>query len=297
MDLQPITNNNPPPAQSVLQYSVNPDTVFVSTNTQPMYANLTITVFNPSQTDTVTCQMFQFGFYVGAAYGDLTAEMTGIETSSAQSGIGISKTATENTDNPTLYQFSAPATGMANFQLAPQQSLIFYINNVLINDAVGEGGAAFAITEVTGPSSNPSEVVGELTLSKEQATLSAQLSVIPPTPVTPGQGVTLQWQVTGSDHWQLYDYDTGALLYDSETSKPPNASSYGPVYPQLNTNYELIAFTGQVFTTSYAEAMIIAAHFCGKPTGHADYGQRGTARHPLLADTGRKPAYYHRAEF
>ena len=85
MDLQPITNNNPPPAQSVLQYSVNPDTVFVSTNTQPMYANLTITVFNPSQTDTVTCQMFQFGFYVGAAYGDLTAEMTGIETSSAQS--------------------------------------------------------------------------------------------------------------------------------------------------------------------------------------------------------------------
>ena len=58
MNLQYITNTEPPPAQSVLQYSISPDTVFVSTATQPMYANLTITVFNPS-TGAVTCQMFR----------------------------------------------------------------------------------------------------------------------------------------------------------------------------------------------------------------------------------------------
>jgi len=108
LDFQFITNNNPPPAQSVLQYNLNPDTVFVSTATQQMYANLTITVFNP-QSYAVTCQMFKFGFYVGAQYGDLTTSTTGIQSSSDQTGWTISSQATENPDTPTLYQFSAPA--------------------------------------------------------------------------------------------------------------------------------------------------------------------------------------------
>ena len=32
--------------------------------------------------------------------------------------------------------------------------------------------------------------------------------------------------------------------------------SYGPVYPQHNTNYELVAWAGQLFTTAYAEVMV-----------------------------------------
>ena len=69
--------------------------------------------------------------------------------------------------------------------------------------------------------------------------------------------MTLNWEVTGSDHWQLYDFDTSTLLYDSEKGSPPNALSYGPVSPQQNTNYELIAFKGELFTTAYAEAMVV----------------------------------------
>ena len=94
MDIHFITNTAPPPAQSVLQYSVNPDTVFVSTNTQQMYANLTITVFNP-QSYAVTCRAFKFGLYVGAQYGDLTTSTAGIQTVSDQSNWTISSQATE----------------------------------------------------------------------------------------------------------------------------------------------------------------------------------------------------------
>ena len=257
LDFQFITNNNPPPAQSLLQYSVSPDTVFVSTATQPMYANLTITIFNPS-TEAVTCQMFKFGLYVGAQYGDLTTTAAGIQSSSDQNSWTISKQAIANPDTPTLYQFSAPTSGMANQQLAPNQSLVFHLDGILINQAVGEGGVPIVICEVTGTESNPSVVQGEITISKQEPTLSSQLSVLPSIPINPGQEVTLKWQVTGSDHWQLYDYDTETLLYDSEKSEPPNAESYGPIHPQQNTNFELIAFAGQLFTTAYAVAMVIA---------------------------------------
>jgi hypothetical protein len=265
MNLQYITNTAPPPAQSVLQYSINPDTVFVSTATQPMYANLTITVFNP-QSESVTCQMFQFGFHVGAADGDLTTSASGIETSSDRGNWTIAQQATESPDDPTLYYYSAPASGMANRQLAPQESLVFHLNGILINEAVGEGGAAIVIKEVTGTRDNPTVIQGEITITKEESRLSAQLSVVPATPVQAGAPVTLNWQVTGSDHWQLYDYDTDTLLYDSKTGGRPNADSYGPVYPQQNTNYALIAYAGQLFTTSYADAMVMAAHFIGPPT-------------------------------
>src|SRR5215210_7206049 len=123
MNLQYIYDYSTNPAtQSILQYSISPDTVFVSTPTEQMYANLTITIFNP-QSYAVTCQMFKLGFYVGADYGDLTTETAGEETSSEQSNWTISAQATENPDTPSLYQFSAPASGMANQTLHPQQSL------------------------------------------------------------------------------------------------------------------------------------------------------------------------------
>ena len=255
MNPQFITNTNPPPAQSVLQYSISPDTVFVSTATEQMYANLTITVFNP-QSESVTCQMFKFGFYVGGLYGDLTTSTVGIEASSHQGNWTISSQAKENPDTPTLYQFSAPASGMANQQLAPNQSLVFHLKEVLINSAVGEGEAPFVITEVTGTTGNPAVVQGAIDINKQEPALSATLSAIPPVPINPGDAAQLSWQVPGSNHWQLYDYDTETLLYDSKTSTPPHALSYGPVYPQHNTNYELVAWAGELFTTAYAEVMV-----------------------------------------
>ena len=257
MNLQYITNTEPPPAQSVLQYSVNPDTVFVSTATQQMYANLTITVFNPS-TEAVTCQMFHFGFYVGAEYGDLTAQTTGIQTSSGQTSLDISKEAIADPDAPSLYYYAAPPSGTAGLVLEPNQSLTFNINGVLINRSVGGGGAPLVIKEVTGANLNNLTIVeGEITITKKEPTLSAQLSVIPPTPVSPGDAIKVSWQVTGSNHWQLYDTKTDALLYDSQKSSPPNADSYTD-HPNQNTTYELIVWAGQLFTAQQAAAMVSA---------------------------------------
>jgi hypothetical protein len=248
-------NSTSPPTQSVLQYAISPDTVFVSTPTQQMYADLTITVFNP-HSQAVTCQMFRFGFLVGAQYGDLTTSTTGIEASSGQGNWTISSRASVNPDHPSLNQFSAPTSGMANRQLAPNQSLIFRLKNVLINSTVGEGGAPFVITEVTGTTGNPAVVQGAININKQQPTLSATLAAIPPVPINPGDTARLSWQVPGADHWQLYDYDTETLLYDSKTDTPPQALSYGPVCPQHNTNYELVAWAGELFTTAYAEVMV-----------------------------------------
>ena len=259
MNLQYITNNNPPPAQSVLQYSISPDTVFVSTNTQTLYANLTITVFNPSSV-AVTCQMFKFGFYVGAQYGDLTTTATGIQSVSDQTSWTINKQATESPDDPTLYQFSAPSSGMANLQLAPQQSLVFHLNGIQINSAVGAGGASIMITEVTGTSSNPVMVQGAITISKQQPTLAIQtFTASPPIPINPGAPLTLNWKVTGSSSVQLYNMNTGVLLYDSSKSSPP-LTSYTD-NPQRNTTYELIAWAGQLFTVQTANAMVNAPQF------------------------------------
>jgi hypothetical protein len=258
MNLQYIFDNSTsPPTQSVLQYAVAPDTVFISTGTQQMYANLTVTVFNP-QSYTVICRLFKFGFYVGAQYGDLTTGATGVQTSSDQTSWTISAQATENPDTPTLYQFSAPSAGMTSFQLAPNQSLVFHLNGIQINSAVGGGGALIAITEVTG--ATPNVINGAITISKEQPTLSIQLfTASPPTPINPGSPLTLNWKVTGSDHQQLYNENTGALLYDSATSSPP-LTSYTD-YPSRNTAYELIAWAGQLFTVQQANAMVNAPQF------------------------------------
>ncbi len=263
MDLQYITNTEPPPAQSVLQYSISPDMVFVSTATQPMYANLTITVFNPS-TEAVTCQMFEFGFYVGAEVDDLTTTATGIQSSSAQTGWTISEQATENTDTLTLYQFSVPASGMANQQLAANQSLVFQLDGIQINEAVGEGGASIVITEVTGADQdNLSLVQGEITISKQTPTLSIQnFSVDPPTPVNPGAAIDVKWSLVESDHWQLYDTNSATLLYDSETDPPQ--SSY-TAYPEQTTTYELLAWADQLFTAQQATAMVSAPTLTAEP--------------------------------
>jgi hypothetical protein len=267
MENQFINNSSPPPTESVLQYSINPDTVFVSTDSQQMYANLTITVFNP-QSYAVTCQMFKFGLYVGAQYGDLTTSTTGIQTSSDQTNWTISPTATEDPDIPTLYQFSAPTSGMANQQLAPNQSLVFHLDGILINQAVGEGGVPIAITEATGADTNNLSVVqGEITISKEEPTLSAQLSVIPPTPINRGEEVNFSWQVAGAEYWLLYGGST-TPLYDSRYSEPPNATTYGPVSPQVSTTYQLLAYAGQLYTGVEQEVSVMAAQFVINPSAN-----------------------------
>ncbi len=274
MNPQYITNTAPPPAQSVLQYSVSPDTVFISTDQQTMYASLTVTVFNPSQTETVTCMAFQFGFLVGAEYGDLTASAIGIQPSSDQTEWSISKTATEAPDNPNQYNYTVTpsAGGVHSLALAPEQSLYFHLNDIEINKAEasdssgGEGVVPIFIMEMTGADpNNPQIVWGQVAISKETGSLGiTSFGLAQPGPFDPGAAVTLSWTLMGADHWQLYDYDSDKLLYDSEKSSPPNETSYKD-YPLRNTTYELVAFAGELFVVQTAQVMVKAARFVGEP--------------------------------
>ena len=158
---------------------------------------------------------------------------------------------------------------MANQQLAPNQSLVFHLNGILINEAVGEGGVPIAITEVTGADQNNLSIVqGEITISKAAPTFSIQsFNAQPPPPINRGDQVTLNWQITSAAYWLLYD-DSGNLLYDSRTGTPPHASSYGPLAPQENTNYELQAWAGQLYTIQFNDVIVRAAQFVTNPSGN-----------------------------
>ena len=285
MNLQYITNTAPPPAQSVLQYSVSPDTVYVSTVEKTMYANLTITVYNP-QSSAVTCRMFKFGFLVGAKYGDLTKSATGIRTSSDQSEWTISEQASEDPDNPNQYNYTvtpSPGSGQS-LMLAPEQSLYFHLNGIEINEAKaggsfdGEGVVPIFIKEVTGADpNNPQFVDGQVAINKESGKLA--VTSFGPTeagPFDPGASVTLSWSLMDSNHWRLFD--AGTLLYDSETSRPQNEKSY-TVHPQENTTYELQAFAGELFVAQTSDVMVRAARFVTEPyaePSEVNYDQTST---------------------
>jgi hypothetical protein len=269
MDLQYIYDDSTsPPTRSALQYGVSPDTVYVSTDEQTLYANLTVTVFNP-QTSPVTCQAFQFGFYVGGGDGDLTDNATGIGPAPTTGVWGMSLTPSVDPDNPAVYQFAAPAAGTADYTLEPNGSLVFELNGIQINQAVGTGGTPIVITEVTGADAdNPSTVQGEIAITKAQAPFSIEnFSVSPPPPIAPGDEVTLDWQLTGADRWLVYD-DSGNLLYNSVGSPPPpSQNSYGPIAPLVDTTYELQAWAGEVYAAQSVEVIVRAAQFVYQPAG------------------------------
>jgi hypothetical protein len=288
MDPQYIYDDSTsPPTESVLRYSVNPDTVYVSTDEQTMYADLTITVFNP-QDEAVTCQAFQFGFLVGALYGDLTADDSGIQTSSDQTEWAISKQASEDPDNPNQYDYTVtPSTnGVQTLTLASYESLYFHLGGVEINQADagsppgGEGVVPIFIKELTGANPNDPQIVdGQIAISKDTGELA--VNSFGPTeagPFDPGAIVTLSWSLMGSDRWQLFD--AGTLIYDSETSSPPGESSY-TVQPTENTTYELLAFAGELFVAQAADVMVRAARFVTEPyaePSEVSYDQASTLR-------------------
>jgi glutamine cyclotransferase len=264
MSLQYLTNANPPPAESVLQYDVEPNIVLVSTSAQQFYANLTITVYNPTSAP-VNCMEFQFGFLAGATTGNLTtaAEARTIAPVSDQNEWGIVNSGSINTSDPNLYLFTATPSGIDKYlPLAPAASLVFYLNDILIDQSVGEGIAPFTIIEETGTSKPTKQTVqGTLDLTKAAGTLSiTAFNVEPPAPVAPGASIELSWTLNDSDHWQLYDSDAATLLYDSNTSTPPNLTEW-PVPPQTlepeqTTSYRLIAWAGQIYTAANATAMV-----------------------------------------
>jgi 3D (Asp-Asp-Asp) domain-containing protein len=264
MSLQYLTNANPPPAESVLQYDVEPNNILVSTSDQQFYANLTITVYNPTSAP-VNCMEFQFGFLAGATSGNLTtaAEAATIASVSEQNQWGIVNSGFVNNSNPHLYLFTATPSGIGNYlALAAGASLIFYLNDILIDQSVGAGIAPFTIIEETGTSNATKQTVqGTLDLTKAAGTISiTAFNVEPPAPVAPGASIELSWTLNDSDHWQLYDSNTATLLYDSNTGTPPNLTEWPmppqTLEPQQTTSYRLIAWAGQIYTAANTTAMV-----------------------------------------
>jgi hypothetical protein len=271
---QYLTNVNPPPAQSALEYDVEPSTVYLSTTSEQLYANLNIIVTNTTNAS-VNCMDFQFGFLAGSAQGNLTTvgDAGSVTPVSDQSQWEILTSGFSDITNPNLYLFKATPSGIEDFlPLAAGASLVFHLNNILVDQSVGEGTAFFTIIEGTGTNRSARQLVrGTIDLTKATSTLAiTKFNVNPPTPIVPGTPITLSWQVTGSDHWQVTDQNTEQVIYDSNTSKPPGLSSW-PVPPQQltpqhSTTYELIAWAGNLYTTATATAQVMAAMFTSQPT-------------------------------
>jgi hypothetical protein len=277
MSLQYLTNANPPPKQSALQYDVEPGTVFISNGNQQLYANFSITVTNTGG-ETVNCIEFQFGFLAGAAGGNLTsASDAGVVTpASDQNEWGIVNSGFVNNSNPHLYLFTAAPSGIDNYlPLAAGASLVFHLPDVVIDESVGEGTAPFTIIEQTGTGRrNKQTVQGTLDITKQTSSLSTTSFVAdPPTPINPGTPIELSWKVAGSDHWQLYDATTATLLYDSNTGTPKNLTEWPispqQLKPQKNTTYQLVAWAGQLYTVAPpVDVTVMAAEFTQQATAN-----------------------------
>src|SRR5436190_20892698 len=198
MSLQYLTNDNPPPPQSALEYSVEPGTVFLSSNSQSLYADLTITVSNPAATP-VNCMEFQFGFLAGAANGNLTTvtEAGNVSPVSDDNQWKLNASGFSHS-NPQLYLFTATPSGIENYlPLAPNASLTFHLNNILIAQSVGEGASPFTIIEKTiGSNRTKQTVQGTVTLTKTMGQLVINsFEVTPDTAILPGTPIELSWNV------------------------------------------------------------------------------------------------------
>ena len=241
-----------PPAPFVLQYGIDPTLVYVSTATQTISVDLTITVFNPTSA-AVDCESFQFGIYVGGAQADLAATDAGVKLTSDQTQWN---TTAQPVAQGNLYWYTAqPANGAANESLAPSASWVFHLNNLVVNDL--EGTTQFAVLEVT--AADPDGVQGSFPLTKEPSSVllvPGSFTVIPPEPVSPGTEINLTWEVgAAAEYWLLYNSTLTKLLYDSRTGSPPEQSSWQDT-PKENTTYEVIVYQGQMFTDATALAQV-----------------------------------------
>src|SRR5436190_9466798 len=277
MGSQHLVNTNPPPPQSVLEYDVEPGTVFISTGTEQLFVNLTISVSNPTSA-AVDCMEFEFGFLAGASAGNLTTveEAGSVTPSSDQSEWQITASGFSE-DNPHLCLFTATPSGVEEFlALGAGSSLTFHLTNILVDEAVGEGDAPFTIIEQTGTNRRRRNTVsGVISITKQTGSLAiTNFRVDPPTPIAPGARIELSWVLMGSDHWQLFDADTATLLYDSSTGTPANLTQWpvppAQLTPDAETTYELIAWAGQIFTNSFAVAQVTNPRFTsiGAPTAN-----------------------------
>ncbi len=283
MSLEFLTNDNPPPARSILQYDVQPGTVYVSTETESMYANLTITVYNPDDLP-VNCMQFQLGFMADAGGDALTTanDIANITPFSDQNTWALSSAGWDSA-KPNRYLYNFEPAGIDEYlPLNANQSLVFHLNQVKI--VTGESVAPFTIFETTGTSkSREHQVIGSIPIEKMIGSLSiSSFDVSPPEPIIPGTPITLSWEITGADQWRVYDVGAATVIYDSTMPGRQNLMSW-PVAPKQltparDTFYLLVARSGELFNNRVAAAMIMAAHFVDAPNAEPPIiNPRGTS--------------------
>ncbi|MDX6612702.1 MAG: hypothetical protein QOD75_1888 [Blastocatellia bacterium] len=255
MQSQSLNDDSPtPPAQFILQYKLDPNTVYVSSDEEPMLVDLTITVYNPTS-ETVNCENFQFGIYVGTTESrQLASSSDGIQLTTAQSQWVTNAAPAEQGD---LYWYTAePAQGAASEPLAAGESFVFQLIDVLVNQIQGQ--TPFMILEMTG--ADPDGVQGSRSLTKEAGTLTiTKFTVIPPTPIAPGTQINLSWGVVEAEYWLLYNTTLTKLLYDSRQHSSPQTNWSDT--PEAWTEYELIVYAGQIFTFATAVAQVSNPRF------------------------------------
>src|ERR1041385_3544102 len=113
MSLQFLPNLNPPPAQSLLEYDVEPGTVFISSSSERLYFDLTITVTNTTSA-AVNCMEFQCGFLGGAGADNLATvdEAGSVTGKSDQDEWTITTNGSfASASNPCLFLFTAMPSG------------------------------------------------------------------------------------------------------------------------------------------------------------------------------------------
>lgn len=253
-----------PPAQSLLQYSISPDTLWItqSDNNQTIVSLIFVALNNSSEN--VDCRFLIFGLPQGeASVGlssvestttvPLTPDALNLPASSdqQQSWNDPAYQSGGDPDYPDYYLYKA--TPKSGGTLQPGQSLIFRIHNVQV--VKSEGIPQVMIREMAGSNMVSGFLPVQILNDQQLQIASGSFQAAPGEPINPGDEAQLSWAIFNADHWKLFidEIDDDALLYAG------NQQSSQQLKPLQTTNYELIAYgdvAEKTFTTAYSSIMV-----------------------------------------
>jgi hypothetical protein len=246
-------NSVTPPAQSLLQYSIAPDILWITTSNQTQtIVSLIITAYNNSQ-QAVQCRSLIFGILQGTTASFLSPNAANLPCRSDQQAIWKDPAYQSGGDplNPNLYLYKTTPVTQQSGLLQPGQTLIFRINNIQVTKA--EGVSQLTIREMAGGNlvngSLPVQILNNQMLQIVQGSFQNS----PASPINPGDQSQLTWAIFNADHWKLFNWDAAILLYKG------NGQSSLFVKPLENTNYQLIAYADvgeTIHTSAYTAAMV-----------------------------------------
>ncbi|HEY0407742.1 MAG TPA: hypothetical protein VGC89_18550 [Pyrinomonadaceae bacterium] len=251
-------NSVTPPVQSTLQYTISPDTLWITTsNKTQTVISLIITVFNNSQ-QPVNCNFFTFGIQQCAAAGCMTTDASSVRATSDQPATWNNPSYQQGGDPnyPNYYLYrSTPVSGTMKV-MQPGDTLIFRLNNIKVLKV--EGTAQVFIREKANNDIVTGTLADTILSNNTLEIVNKSFEATPGAPIDPGDSATLSWAILNADHWKLYNNDTDALLYNGNASSIYPTGTQ-PFKPLQNTNFKLIAYADAAETqhvSDYATVMV-----------------------------------------